>query len=549
MHGCIWAYAFTFLSLLITNCGSKKNKAPPSNNSYQLDLEQGLLSKQEWTEKAARFFLNGSSLSEDELALIKNLPEDQILQRLLGDIRFSATALNFALQYLGFRDEKYKHLPGETMASFENSALELPNAINAAIEMTKENGNFFKIFEEADTSLLLPIRPINIRRLMPEEKNLSHEELVDLAFVGMIEKIETFIGGSIKSEDDKKKLCGLDESFFTEFYRRSGISFDLLNRIITGPPGILPIFIYCNNGETTPSENLVADQKKNYDRLPEIILILKRMGPKDYFIKTVLDIRPLPEIFQRNPETPSTGHLPQEMWFKLPNSSTNLNRKRGAYALKRFFCDDLNPIGTLMPEHPDASNRHASDPSCQACHYKLDPMAGFFRYRGGFGDKINPEVEDTVRFSDGASADLSSYLSEWQTKDGSWNVAYVRSASDASKNSYSKNPDPGLADLFSLVRETPEGKQCFAKTAARFVLGSEVGIDPEYIDLLASNFSSNEAQSSAHALRQLFSSLVQSRSFKTRDLVPGECYDFASGEQEANRPPLPGGRPSRKKLR
>ncbi len=65
----------------------------------------------------------------------------------------------------------------------------------------------------------------------------------------------------------------------------------------------------------------------------------------------------------------------------LANSSTNYNRKRAAYVLKRFFCDDLNPVGFEDPaEH--IGGAHGSQTSCYACHYKLDPMAGFFRNHG-----------------------------------------------------------------------------------------------------------------------------------------------------------------------
>ena len=39
-----------------------------------------------------------------------------------------------------------------------------------------------------------------------------------------------------------------------------------------------------------------------------------------------------------------------EQGVALGNSSTNFNRKRSAYVLKRFFCDDLIPIGFETPQ-------------------------------------------------------------------------------------------------------------------------------------------------------------------------------------------------------
>src|SRR5262249_26777289 len=48
-------------------------------------------------------------------------------------------------------------------------------------------------------------------------------------------------------------------------------------------------------------------------------------------------------------------------WQSLPNSSTNFDRKRASYMLKRFFCDDLTPINILAPEGHGGKDRHASE--------------------------------------------------------------------------------------------------------------------------------------------------------------------------------------------
>src|SRR5258705_3776720 len=72
-----------------------------------------------------------------------------------------------------------------------------------------------------------------------------------------------------------------------------------------------------------------------------------------------------------------------EQGMALGNSSTNFNRKRSAYVLKRFFCDDLIPIGFESPQE-HVSGAHGSQTTCFACHHKLDPMAGFFRSYGAY---------------------------------------------------------------------------------------------------------------------------------------------------------------------
>ncbi len=135
---------------------------------------------------------------------------------------------------------------------------------------------------------------------------------------------------------------------------------------------------------------------------------------EDYHPKTASELRPLPSelISHRSFSFTDTPIWPFDVWRNLPNSSTNGNRKRAAYVLKRFFCDDLNPLGTLAPDHPNPDDRHASDPSCQACHYKLDPMAGFFRNHGVIG--LDFANTGSISFDDGVSRNLDEYTEAWR---------------------------------------------------------------------------------------------------------------------------------------
>ncbi len=88
--------------------------------------------------------------------------------------------------------------------------------------------------------------------------------------------------------------------------------------------------------------------------------------------------------------------------FYSRNQTTkiNKNRRRAAAVFRTFLCDDLKPVilpdasedkellklaieGHIQNNAQENSNseerRHAEDPQCQSCHYKLDPLAKTFR--------------------------------------------------------------------------------------------------------------------------------------------------------------------------
>ncbi len=88
--------------------------------------------------------------------------------------------------------------------------------------------------------------------------------------------------------------------------------------------------------------------------------------------------------------------------FYQRNQTTkiNKNRRRAAAVFRTFLCDDLKPVilpdasedkellklaleGYIKKDNQEISNseerKHAEDPQCQSCHYKLDPLAKTFR--------------------------------------------------------------------------------------------------------------------------------------------------------------------------
>jgi mono/diheme cytochrome c family protein len=211
------------------------------------------------------------------------------------------------------------------------------------------------------------------------------------------------------------------------------------------------------------------------------------------------------------------------------NSSTNLNRRRAAHVLKTYFCDDLTPI--TIPSDDEGDGEHGSNPACRACHYKLDPMAGFFRYHDANG--LSDPERPNIYFSDGVfiqGQDYQNYLDNWRPSTESsrlWDVGYIRSASRPEINSYGDS----LADLAAIVRHAPEVKSCLARRIAQYYLGDQQAVDPAWIADLARRL--QPGPTSARGFKEVVSEVLLSHTFTTRDPDPHACYDRMASDEDS----------------
>jgi hypothetical protein len=217
----------------------------------------------------------------------------------------------------------------------------------------------------------------------------------------------------------------------------------------------------------------------------------------------------------------------------LTNSSTNYNRKRAAYVLDRFFCDDLTPVNVeSIEEHSD--NRHGSDQSCYACHYRLDPMAGFFK---DYGIALYSFAgADSIIFDDMVTMDKTEYQSAWLAPEDSgrrWNIGYIRSLDRHELNDYGSD----LEGLFHIIKTSPEVKRCVVKRMHEYFTSEDQMIDAGYLDYLTKHFVESSSENAARAFKELAARLVLSRVFLERDPETESCYDFAPGHQSGQSPP------------
>lgn len=169
-----------------------------------------------------------------------------------------------------------------------------------------------------------------------------------------------------------------------------------------------------------------------------------------------------------------------------------------------------------------------------ACHYKLDPMAGYFRNIGaGYNDFSN---ERFIIFDDGAKVEREPYLENWRAPAGSsreWNVGYVRSTTDERLNDYGD----GIEDLHRLLRRAPEVKRCVVRRLFEYLVAEEQPIDGSYLDYLTNEFSRRAQTNSAEAFKWTVGQLLLSNSYQQPDMQATQCYDFGPGYDPTGAPP------------
>ena len=134
---------------------------------------------------------------------------------------------------------------------------------------------------------------------------------------------------------------------------------------------------------------------------------------------------------------------------------------------------------------------------------------------------------------------MSEYLKSWHRPDGSLDVGYIRSVNNESLNDRSANPEnPGVADLFAIIKAAPEARQCLVKTMMRFLVGENVALDAGYVEFLSGEFGKDVEQAgSGAALKATMKRILVSNSFRETNPVENECYDYAPGVDPAGLPP------------
>ncbi|NJM34651.1 MAG: hypothetical protein HC850_08005 [Rhodomicrobium sp.] len=499
--------------------------------------------KRWWIDKTARLLRAGDGLGPaDDIQRLEAMPEAEIARSFMKDERFGDAVLDFNMYFLGFKVDGLK-----VDGVYSHNAYDFANAIGSA-KAVLDGGDYLKLFDLEGDYYMAPLTMVPSEdTLDPKDARLTPRQLRQKAGDELKTRLKALIAMRAgKTPIDHDELCDevgeftdRQEDITKQFFRaftdteifvlmRGGVPeflFDALNKTLNAQCEASG-----SAGQPEP-ERIEETLQTALAQLDRALDEIAKFEPTVYGPDTVAEMKTLDRAaFPASKPWLAFGF---EQGTALANSSTNYNRKRAAYVLKRFFCDDLTPVGFDDPkEH--AGGAHGSQTSCYSCHYKLDPMAGFFRNYGAlFSDaSASPDIV----FDDLASMDRTKYLAAWSAPPGAgraWEVGYIRSPRWTEANSYGSS----LADLSKIIRNAPEAKRCLMKRLSEYVLGPNQTVDGGYIDFLTRKFTEEAAQNSSHALKNAMIRIIGSKTYAVRNPDPAQCYDLAPGASAENRPP------------
>ncbi len=486
---------------------------------------QGQFERMRWLDKAARELRGGRGLTDDCLTLdLLKKTDGEIVDYLLAQPEFADTALDFNLHFLGFRRDYVRETSGE----INPSIFDFPSALNSAREVLR-GGDFFKLLEFEQPLFLPPLRTAFPKSpgdelLPPEENRQKHFAQIQAGLQAQIQFLRAHPDTTVET------ACSnfLNETREGWQWGDTGMYIPLMDIAFKSNIWYGKLIEHCVGPFRPNHIDFVKELEELHALNARIIAAFAKLEPKVYTTKSLNDIQSI--------DVNALGLAPGWHMFgtthrlALQNSSTNFNRKRAAYVLSRFFCDDLTPIN-VEASGSHSEDRHASEASCMACHYKLDPMAGYFRdfgilfasYKGG----------EKIRFDDNAGITSKDYQRAWAGKGRVWNVGFIRSSTREDLNVYGE----GIEDLFRTIRTEPEVKRCMVKRMFEFFVNDSQAVDAGYVEHLTEQFIKQAKVNSTEAFKQTAKEIVLARSFRESNPDPEQCYDYAPGYNPEGRPP------------
>lgn len=484
-----------------------------------------------WLSKSVRLLRGGLELnSKDDPQQLLALSKDEVIDQLMSDKRFAEMVLDFNLYFLGF---KPANIRSNNFGGFPyvDDIFAKPQAIASSIAVMND-GDYFSLFAAKTPRYLQANIFEPYKDSLPDSYQDNYPDSADVftrrKFIldqasAESKKIAAILGKYLNGSQTIDGVCAEADGKITDLQTAlfvvgvSSVISDYLGE------GFDQVGISCFL-KTAVSTTAVASIEAFPLRAALVLAQIERLEPANYAVNSIVDLQSMASVGITDIET--SGFTVSGFWQNFANSSTNYNRRRAAYMLKTYFCDDLTPINIAISENTNmhSENKHASDPGCRGCHYKLDPMAGFFRNNGAsgindFGEKDSLVFDDLSRIS---GAGFTKYMENWKAAAQSgreWEVGYVRNANKPARNSYGES----LEDLMTIIKTAPEVKTCLVRRLAEYTLGTEQIFDQAWLDELTTNFKT--APNSSAAFKKIVRELVKSKTFAVRDPDPNVCYD------------------------
>lgn len=478
-----------------------------------------------WVAKSARFLRGNAGLTKkDNPSQFINMTREQVVDYFMSADSFYDSVLAYNLYFLGFSNT-FKN--GD---EYINSIFNFRSALMSAVN-TANDGDYFSFLDMYPQSGVIPFSPTSPTALLEylkdfkdveaflklpplEQKHKALDHVVE-----RLEGISTAIASGTMTVEDACNIMPSENLLY--YYGTLGVSYEFLQT--TGYNEANSNFsIHCYSTPFGAAATFTAP-KQFAEFYKKIKPVLNEYDASVYKIRSLKDIKRLPAVLAQSNNFFAQSNISSA----LPNSSTNYNRKRAAYVLSKFFCDDLTPINVEMPTS-HTGGAHGSEPSCYACHYKLDPMAGFFRDYGYFFTSFAGQKD--ITFDDSATVDKANYEKVWAADPSTglkWNVGYVRSEKNPKLNSYGES----MEDLLKIIRGSYEYKRCIVKRLFKYATDDTQVMDAGYIEDISHRFHSQSEVQSAMAIKDLFRTVVLSKTFAQDDRDPQTCYDLDPAAQ------------------
>jgi hypothetical protein len=519
-------YFSVFIIFGISACSKFTSLSSSLNSFSYTPLDKNEWEERRWLEKTVRVLRGGQGLdTSEDIESFAKMPPDQLIDHLMNDIHFADTVLDFVMFFLGQKTDSVKNELGR----YQTEVYNFPQAIQAAKNVF-QNKDFLAVFDYAQEPYQQPLmQPVSFESA---SDGLPADELRQFN-IGKIKKTMSDVIEYIEQNPNESSAHICDQLVIDQIYkwfRGVGMNSSFVWQRVFHESW------YGRVSDVCESQN-----PQTFNWLSELnTIVVKNNYFFNSFLKFAAGYDPANineiKIFNLNAIQlpPKISYFSIPMAERLPNSSTNFNRKRAAYTLKHFFCDDLTPIGVDQPSFHAKSGGHGSDTSCYACHYKLDPMAGFFKDYGRLFFDFSKK--SSLTFDDNAVTDLAEYQKSWQTPAGSartWDIGYIRSATSQNLNDYGENID----DLFRIIKQAPEVKRCLVKRMFEYFVSEEQAVDAGYLQYLTDDFIQAAKVNSSQAFKKTVKRLLLSQSFKRPDVESDQCYDFPPGTNPSGSPP------------
>lgn len=511
--------------------------------------------------RAYRALMGSEVPTPESIASFRGLSRKEVVDRMLELPAFHVTAADFALSFLGEPGELFRAEHKVTDASGKTLTLLFPldkilPGLRAA-QSLGEHDDFFSFLDRRQDGIIVARRPRPPHGRLPSELSARIDQnaydagseavrigLIVDALQRQVDEAVALLQSGLWEESCQKvtqlPVYGLvdNSALIDRFFPRATQAFQDAQ-----------FACFEDDRETFVSVFPSASEAMK-QALAESLALLSQIplfdSSKPLWSQNLFELSRLGQGAGLPPGASVTVDVMSDFFQSHPNSSTNFNRNRSAAFFKTYFCDDLEPLEAVLPGgHQGDDSAHASDPACQACHYRLDPLSGFFKDRGAIGidfvhDPTYGGFERQIREAVGLPDDVKrffvfddlttligdevdAYQNAWRDPvSGRYRIGFIRSTVDESLNSMGENLD----DLFQIIRGSPEVKACVTRRMVEYFIGPEQSYSGQWLAGLRKTLTEGDKDKvTGGSFRRTVREIVLSRAFSEQDPEPGVCYD------------------------